>query len=499
MGNVQNVWSQASIGKKTGMLVGVSVILIFIVVAVMWLLRGDYQVLFSDMSTRDAASVVKELDRLKVDYRLEEGGTKIVVPGDVVHAVRLKLMGSEMPIAGTVGLEIFNDSDFGMTEFAQKINFQRALQGELTRTIMSLEEVKYARVHLVMPERGLFKAEGKKASASVTLFLKKGVQLNSKQITGIQRLVSSSVQELESEMVTVLDERGQILSKLPSDITGIESISKRLEKQKEIESYYTGKITRLLAPKYKSEEIAVSVNVLLSYDQVRVTRDGVMGADGDISSGVIRRRESSTGLASRKDKGNGTKTTEIEYELGHQIEQTVEAPGRILRMSVGVLVPPGLSEEKRKEINELVAMAVGLDAARGDVVALYENDSISGELHELSALKTLPQDASIENSVPATVEKVIINDSSADVPVNKNGQVELTRYFQSDQSLYALAASLLAIFLLLLSWIILRRSRGEAKPDIPILSQADREKVLVQIQEWLSADEEKAQQGEARA
>jgi flagellar M-ring protein FliF len=499
MANVQNVWSQASIGKKTGMLVGVGVILIFLVVAVMWLLRSNYQVLFSDMSTRDAASVVNELDRMKVEYRLEEGGTKIVVPGDIVHAVRLKLMGSEMPIAGTVGLEIFNDSDFGMTEFAQKINFQRALQGELTRTIMSLEEVKYARVHLVMPERGLFKTEGKKASASVTLFLKNGVQLNSKQITGIQRLVSSSVQELESELVTVLDERGQILSKLPSDIAGIESISKRLEKQKEIESYYVEKITRLLASRYKSEEIAVSVNVSLSYDQVRVTRNGVMGADGDISSGVIRRRESSTGLTSRKDKGNGTKTTEVEYELGHQIEQTVEAPGRILKLSVGVLVPPGLSEEKRKEINELVAMAVGLDAARGDVVALYENDSMSGDLHEQGTFERLLQDVSSENSIPSPADKEMIDDLRSEVPVNNRGQIEFLKYFQSDPSLYAPAVSVLAIFLLLLSWFMLRRSRVDEKSNIPVLSQADREKVLRQIQEWLSADEEKAQEGEARA
>lgn len=499
MANVQSVWSQASVGKKTGMLVGVGVILIFLVVAVMWLLRSDYQVLFSDMSTRDAASVVNELDRMKVEYRLEEGGTKIVVPGDVVHAVRLKLMGSEMPIAGTVGFEIFNDSDFGMTEFAQKINFQRALQGELTRTIMSLEEVKYARVHLVMPERGLFKTEGKMASASVTLFLKKGVQLNSKQITGIQRLVSSSVQELESEMVTVLDERGQILSKLPFDITGIESISKRLEKQKEIESYYAEKITRLLVSRYKLEEIAVSVNVSLSYDQVRVTRDGVVGADGDISGGVIRRRESTTGLASRKEKGNGTKTTEVEYELGHQIEQTVEAPGRIIRMSVGVLVPPGLSEEKRKEINELVAMAVGLDAARGDVVALYENDSIGGESREQGTLESPLQDVSTENSISLTLDKEMNNDSRPEVTVNNDGRVELLRYFQSDPSLYALVVSILAIFLLLLSWFMLRRSRVDAKSNIPVMSQADREKVLYQIQEWLSADEEKAQQGEARA
>ena len=132
------------------LIAGIVLILSLTVGAFIWLSSEKHEVLFTELESRDAANVVAELERMKVDYSLANDGTQILVPESSVHEVRLKLMDSGVPLVGGVGFEIFDDSDFGMTDFVQRINYQRALEGELTRTVMSLKEVKYARVHLVL-------------------------------------------------------------------------------------------------------------------------------------------------------------------------------------------------------------------------------------------------------------------------------------------------------------------------------------------------------------
>jgi flagellar M-ring protein FliF len=155
--NIQLRWKDASTVARTSFVAGVLVILVLFGLAIWWSLKDDYQILFSEMDPQDAATILTELDHLKVPYRLADGGNTILVDKDLVYKTRLKLMAKGVNLHGTVGFELFNNTDFGMTEFAQKINFQRAMQGELARTIMAFDEVKFARVHLVMPESGLFK------------------------------------------------------------------------------------------------------------------------------------------------------------------------------------------------------------------------------------------------------------------------------------------------------------------------------------------------------
>ena len=133
----------------------------------LWLMRSDDQVVFSSLTEADAAVLVAELERQKIPYRLGDGGTTILVDRDIAHKTRIKLMGKNLPLHGAVGFELFNTADFGMTEFAQRVNYQRALQGELTRTILALAEIQDARVHLVLPEEGLFKRSQGGAKASI--------------------------------------------------------------------------------------------------------------------------------------------------------------------------------------------------------------------------------------------------------------------------------------------------------------------------------------------
>ena len=152
-----NWWKGLAPRARSGVAAGLLAIAVALAAAGYFLLRPDYRVLFSNLAPQDAAAMVAELEALKVPYTLGEGETAIYVPADQVHATRLKLMGKEIPLRGAVGFEIFNNNDFGMTEFAQKVNYQRALQGEITRTVMSIDGVQSARVHIAMPEQGLFR------------------------------------------------------------------------------------------------------------------------------------------------------------------------------------------------------------------------------------------------------------------------------------------------------------------------------------------------------
>ena len=195
---LKHKWSELSSLAKAGLISGVILILGSLLLGSLWLLNDDYQILFSELNAQDASAMVTELDRMKIPYRLAEGGTAILVERDAVYKTRLKLMGKGLDLRGGVGFEIFNNADLGMTEFAQKVNFQRALQGELARTIMSLDEVKSARVHLVLPDSSLFKRQNARPKASISLIMKGNTQLSPEQISGMQRLVAASVPEIDS-------------------------------------------------------------------------------------------------------------------------------------------------------------------------------------------------------------------------------------------------------------------------------------------------------------
>lgn len=175
-------------------------------------LRPQYVVLYSDLRANEAATVVTELDRQGVSYRLERGGSAILVPAADADKLRIGLAGADLPTNGEVGFELFNESSMGLTDFAQKINYQRALQGELSRTIMAIEGVEAARVHLALPERVLFRGARNEPRAAVTVIPKRGSLLDEPRVLGIQRLVASAVPELSLDNVIVLDGFGRIIS-----------------------------------------------------------------------------------------------------------------------------------------------------------------------------------------------------------------------------------------------------------------------------------------------
>ncbi|MEH3101077.1 flagellar basal-body MS-ring/collar protein FliF [Sphingomonas adhaesiva] len=190
--------------------------------AVYWLfVRTSYVPLLTDVAPQDAAAIVKVLDERKVDYRLQDEGRTITVARDAADGARIDLVGSELPMRGQVGFELFNQSDMGLTEFAQKINYQRALQGELARTILLMRGMDAVRVHLGLPERGVFRDLQAQPKASVTLILKPGATLTEGTVAGIQQLVAGAVPDMATGNVAVLDGAGRVISDgAPTDDAG---------------------------------------------------------------------------------------------------------------------------------------------------------------------------------------------------------------------------------------------------------------------------------------
>lgn len=201
-------------GKRQTFLIACFAVPTALLLFLSWFLfiRMPYEPAFTSLQATDAATIVEELDRLKVPHRLADQGATILVPKDQIDQARLTILGGDLPLKGAVGFELFNKSDMGLTEFAQKINYQRALQGELSRTIMALDEVDTARVHLSLPETGIFDRDRQTAKASITIATKAGGVIDDAVVRGIQQLVASAVPGLLSGNVAVLDARGRLLS-----------------------------------------------------------------------------------------------------------------------------------------------------------------------------------------------------------------------------------------------------------------------------------------------
>src|SRR5947199_348236 len=242
-----------------------------------WAQRPLYRPLFTNLSERDASAIVEALKTEKVPFELEDGGRAVLVPAEHQYELRLTLASRGLPEGGGVGFEIFDKQTLGQTDFLQRLNYQRALQGELGRTIGQLGGVEAARVHLALPERSLFVAEDRRPSASVVVKLVQGRTLSAAQIDGIVHLVAASVEGLQPEAVTVVDEAGRILT---SDRRGVQANltndpaaasgpdGPKSERRDESQSYEVSKVvSRTVAPVGAVKQLSVAVLIDGTYTE----------------------------------------------------------------------------------------------------------------------------------------------------------------------------------------------------------------------------------------
>jgi flagellar M-ring protein FliF len=472
-------WKRLSGAARVSLVGGVTLIALTMVVAAWWVFRTDYQVLFADLKPQDAVAMASELDKQKIPYVMGEGGGTILVDKAQVHATRIKLMGKELPLQGAVGFELFNNTDFGMTEFAQKINYQRALQGELTRTILSLAEIRDVRVHLALPEQGLFKQATSKSKAAITLTMRPGQSLRPEQVVGIQRLIAAATPAMTPSDVTVVDNQGVALSRSTTEndteVTGTGS-STRLDLKKETENYLIRKLTLMLDRTFGVGQALATVDVTLNMDQIRTTTEDVISAPGrgnQAPAGVmVRERESiRDGAVAPLDTraaagGAGSLQREVEYQVGKRVEQVVSQPGSIRRLQVVAVVRKALDATQEEQLKRVLAAAVGASPERGDTVVVQ---ALGVNTITTSAHATAQDEA-------LGFEKT--GSSDATLPTNPEAGGALVAKW--------MAATLLLVAALLVVWTMLR----QRKSAIPAAAMSDdqRQAALRQVQAWMHQD-----------
>ena len=360
---------------------------------------ADQQLLYANLSTNDASAVASWLKTQKIAYSLKNGGRDIWVSANQIYQTRLDLAANGLPSGGGVGFEIFDKQSFALTDFVQKVNHTRALQGELARTITSLAPVESARVHLALPEKRLFKNQQKKATASVIVTLVPGRTLEKSQVQGIVHLVAGSVMGLEQDDVKIIDSNGVVLESLEKQDKDKFMSLDMLSFQQQIEHRLEIRAQDLLDKTMGKDHAMVRVTASLDFSKVEKTQEFFDGDDPVIRSEQLNQESSSTqnvggvpGVESNLDGNiqgdNGSSPTAnstsriTNYEISKTISKTINPVGSIVNLSVSVLIADRVeideegkpasttprTAEELKSIENMVATAIGIVPERGDVI-----------------------------------------------------------------------------------------------------------------------------------
>lgn len=370
------------------LLLGAMLVVVVGVVALVSALSGGagYQYVFTNLTAEDSTEAASALKGAGIPFQAEANGSALSVPASKVHDARLLLAAQGLPRGGGVGFELFDRGDFGTSEFTQRVNLRRATEGELGRTISRLSAVRSARVHLTLPEKGLYRDDDKRASAAVVLHLQPGRVMQERELAGIRHLAASAVAGLEADKVTIVDQRGTVLS-------GDRSESARLaSQQREIESMLEQRIVDLLEPAVGAGAVVAKVTASIDTSEVETTADSydpdsatvrserktseLITSDGTTGSGVAGAAANQPlGAAGGGGAGSNRAQTSREdetknYEIGKKVTRTVTRTPRILKVSAAVLVNntdgKTRAEAEMRRLADLARHAMGFDAQRGD-------------------------------------------------------------------------------------------------------------------------------------
>ena len=267
---LQEAYARLSNRHRLALLIGVPLLLALIVASLLWTREPDYRVLFSGLSDKDGGAILTSLTQQNIPYKMADNGSAILVPANHVHETRLRLASQGLPRGGSVGFELMENARLGLTQFQEQVNYQRALEGELSRSIQSLGTVQSARVHLAIPKPSIFLREQNKPSASVLVQLYNGRALDRGQVEGIVHLVSSSVPELTPGAVSIIDQNGNLLS-MENKTNGLDST--QIQYVHELERQYAQRITALLNPIVGAANVRAQVAVDVDFSQLERTEE----------------------------------------------------------------------------------------------------------------------------------------------------------------------------------------------------------------------------------
>jgi len=410
-----------------------------IVAMVLWAKQPDYRVLYSNVSDQDGGAIVTQLTQMNIPYRFSETGGAIEVPADKVHELRLRLAQLGLPKGGAVGFELLDQEKFGISQFSEQVNYQRALEGELARTIETLGPVKSARVHLAMPKPSLFVREQKSPSASVTVNLAPGRAMDEGQISAVVHLVSSAVAGLPPGNVTLVDQSGRLLTQ--SNTSGRDLNDAQLKYAADVEGRVQRRIEAILSPIVGNGNVHAQVNAQIDFDNKEQTEEQYH-PNGNPSEAVMRSRQlneseqvggpypggvpgalsnqpapannapitanapqngqqnqnaqqtTSTSTANSAGPRNTQRNETTNYEVDRTIRHTKMNVGDVQRLSVAVVVnyrtladgkPLPLNADQLKQIEDLTREAMGYSQQRGDTLNVVNSqfnatDESAGEL-----------------------------------------------------------------------------------------------------------------------
>jgi flagellar M-ring protein FliF len=380
-----------------------------LLVLINWSGRPEFVPLYTQLTAEDAGEVVAKLREQKIAYRLSPDGSTIQIPQERLYEVRLDLASQGLPRGSGIGFEVFDNTKLGTTDFVQNINYQRALQGELSRTINGLAEVESSRIHIVMPQRSLFIEEQEPATASVIIKLRSGRYLNNEQVRGIVHLVSSSVPRLAPQNVTIVDQNGKLLAGQESQPSSGRISSDQLEFQQRKEMMLEKRVASMLEKVLGEEKAIVRVSCELDFVQQEKTEEKylpenhVVRSEQSSRESATQMEQSPVGIPGLASNITPDKQAEIRrvpapgfekqdqtknYEIGKSVSRQVMPVGILKRLSVAVIVDgsyetvkvgegekiheetkytPRTSEEMAK-LENIVKRAVNFDQARGDMV-----------------------------------------------------------------------------------------------------------------------------------
>lgn len=424
---------------KIPLIVAGAAAIAILVAMVLWAKSPDYRTLYSNVSDQDGGAIVTQLTQLNIPYRFADNGGAIEVPADKVHELRLRLAQQGLPKGGAVGFELLDQEKFGISQFSEQINYQRALEGELARTIETLGPVKTARVHLAMPKPSLFVREQKNPSASVTVTLEPGRALDEGQISAVTHLVSSAVAGLPTGNVTVVDQSGHLLTQ--SNTSSRDLNDAQLKYANDVEGRIQRRIEAILGPIVGSGNIHAQVTAQINFDNKEQTEEQY-SPNGDAAQAVMRSRQlntteqfggqnpggvpgalsnqpapansapistppanqqngqqnnqqqQTTSTAANAGPRNSSRNETTNYEVDRTIRHTKMNVGDVQRLSVAVVVnyktlpdgkPLPLTTDQMKQIEDLTREAMGFTEKRGDSLNVVNSpftatDETGGEL-----------------------------------------------------------------------------------------------------------------------
>jgi len=398
---LQEMWNGLSPIRK-GLLTASGVALVAMALLLnSWASRTDFVTLYASLDTSDSGEIVEQLRAQGIPYEIAGGGATIRVPSARVDELRLNFATQGLPQGGQVGFEIFEGNSFTATDFVQRLNFQRGLQGELSRSISSLSAVQNARVHLVMPERSLFANDQSPATASVVVSMRAGRTLHTNEVDGIAHLVSGAVEGLSKSNITVLDANGRILydgQQLAStDGLGLSGnqITLQQDYERRLEQNVQSMLDRALGP----SKSAVSVSAVLNFNKVETQRElfetpqnGITRSSSTVQESYTTAEADAAGqipgaltnvpgananlptIETEQNAGNGTSYSRLETTSNFEVNRTtvyeVEAPGRVERLSMSLLLDDSVTVAQAESLQQTVAAAIGINAERGDAVVV---------------------------------------------------------------------------------------------------------------------------------